>query len=62
MEIKKDLIKLREGGTYIAGSDDYLITEDMSLNDVIRWMVAQSDIVEIKCLIDMFEDKPADTQ
>ena len=41
-EIKKNLIKLEEGKTYTAGPDQYLITEEHTLSDVLRYLVGQA--------------------
>ena len=40
-EIKRELIKLSEGEIYTAGEEDYIITVDHTLMDVLRWTVAQ---------------------
>lgn len=38
-EVKKDLIKLPEGKPYIAGPDEYVITEAHTLSDILRFLV-----------------------
>jgi len=38
-EIKKDLIKLDEGKPYIAGADEYVITEAHTLSDILRFLI-----------------------
>lgn len=43
MEIKKELIKLEEGESYIPGPDSYVITEDHTLADILRFCVEQVD-------------------
>ena len=55
-EIKKPLIKLLDGSTYIAMDGDYVITEDHSVNDIIRFIYEQmgTDISELKYLVDNF--------
>ncbi len=46
-----DLTRLYAGENYIATGDCYLITEDNSLSDVIRWLLAHSDYDEIMDLL-----------
>lgn len=58
-EIKTDLIKLTEGKQYVAGPDQYLITENHTLSDIIRFLIDQSgedSWQEIHFLIDMEKD------
>lgn len=51
-EIKTPIIKLKEGQLYIAGSEDYLITEYHTVADIMRFVVSLSDIDDIQYLID----------
>jgi len=55
-EIKKKLIKLREGEVYTASGEDYVITEGHTISDIIRYLVScdsKSGIIE---LIDNIEE------
>lgn len=56
-ELKRDLTKLEEGKTHTAGADQYLITEDNSISDVLRFCVEQSgnDKSEVQYLLDTME-------
>jgi len=40
-EIKKDLLRLNEHHTYTPSGEVYVITEDHSINDVVRWVLRQ---------------------
>jgi len=57
-EIKKPLIQLGEGSTYTAQAGDYVITEDHSINDIIRFIYVQmgNDLSYLKYLVDNFEE------
>ena len=39
-EIKKDLIKLSENDTYKATGNDYVITEDHTHADILRFIIS----------------------
>jgi pyoverdine/dityrosine biosynthesis protein Dit1 len=56
-EIKKPLIKLVEGSVYTAGAEDYVITDDHTISDIIRFIYAEcgNDISELKYLVDNFD-------
>ena len=41
-EIIKEVNKLEEGSTHIAGCEDFLITEDHTINDVLRFLIKQA--------------------
>lgn len=41
-EIKTQLAELAEGTTHLCGPDEYLITEDHTLADVVRWLIEQT--------------------
>lgn len=54
MEIKTKIEQLEEGKTYTAGYEDYLITENHSLSDIMRWLVneiACGDIDELEFIL-----------
>ncbi len=53
MEIKTNLTKLSEGDKYIAGPDEYVITDDHSHADLLRFMIADIGIEDVQCLLDM---------
>ena len=38
-EIKKPVTKLMEGKIYMAAADDYLITEQHTIADIVRYLV-----------------------
>jgi hypothetical protein len=38
-EVKTDIIKLTEGEPHVASADDYLITENHTISDILRWLV-----------------------
>ena len=46
-EIKKELLHPKEGTNYIVGADDYIITKDHTLSDILRFLVKESDANEI---------------
>jgi len=52
-ELKKDLIKLVYGTARIAKGEEHVITEDHSINDVLRWVVEQlqGDKSEVEFLL-----------
>lgn len=52
MEIKTELIKLEEGSYWVEGEENYLITEEHTLTDIIRFAISQSSYDEIKYLVD----------
>lgn len=56
-EVKTDLIKLIEGETYTAEAEDYLIKDDHTLSDIIRFCIEQSDLEEVKYLIGMWGEQ-----
>jgi len=53
MEIKNELKKLNEGESHTSKGEEYVITENHSLNDVLRWLVDQSqgDKYEVTTLL-----------
>ncbi len=51
-EVKTSLFKLSEGETYTAEAEDYLITDNHTLSDIIRFCIEQSSPEEVKCLIE----------
>lgn len=51
-EIKTDLIMLRAGEVYIAGEDDYVITENHTHCDILRFIVADIGVEDVRCLLD----------
>lgn len=55
-EIKKKLIKLPEGSTYTSTGDDYVITEDHTISDVLRFILDQSSISEVKFIMSGIEE------
>ena len=57
MEIKKDLIKVEEGNEWLASANNYVITEEHSLSDVIRFAVSQCDYEEIKYIVDNLDEE-----
>lgn len=40
-EIKTEVKQLEEGKEYIAGCDEYLITENHNLSDILRFVISQ---------------------
>ena len=58
-EIKTDLIKLEEGQAYVAKVDDYVITDEHTLADIIRFMIAQADIDEVITLAQFIKKEKA---
>jgi hypothetical protein len=52
-EVKHPVTKLVEGQAYVAGPDDYLITERHTLYDILRFLIEQADVEEIQSLIDL---------
>ena len=57
MEIKTGLKKLNEGESHASKGGEYVITEDHSLNDVLRWLVDQSqgDKSEVTTLLALLD-------
>jgi DNA-directed RNA polymerase subunit L len=51
-ETKTPLIKISENQKYKAEGETYIITEDHSLADVVRWCIEQSDKEEVKYLVE----------
>ena len=41
-EIKTEIVKLQEGKQYTAGCDEFLITENHNLSDILRFVIAQA--------------------
>ena len=57
-EIIKPLIKLTEGIPYNpSSSEEYVITLDNSLSDILRFAIDQSDIEEIETLINVIKQE-----
>jgi hypothetical protein len=53
-EIRFPVTQLIEGDTYIAGPEEYLITERHTICDVLRFLIDKSGGVdELKFLIDL---------
>lgn len=59
-EIERPLIKLEEGSSYESEDDDfkadaasYVITDDHTLNDILRFLISESDKEEIETLLGM---------
>ena len=62
MEIKHKLLKIPPELSYfaddkrrIADGETFVITEDHSINDILRYLLTITDKEEIKCLLDMVE-------
>lgn len=55
MEIKKELIKLEEGDPYVAGPDEYVITEDHTISDILRFCISQTDKEEVTYLLETMD-------
>ena len=51
------LTALTEGVPYIPGSDEVVITDDHSLDDVLRFCVEQVDLEEVETLVRMMRDE-----
>jgi len=47
-----DLLTLHSGDNYYANDECYVITEDHSISDVVRWLISQCDAEEVKMLVD----------
>ena len=54
-EIKTDLIMLRTGEVYQAGDNDYVITDDHTHCDILRFVVADLGLDETKFLLETLE-------
>ena len=50
-EIKRELLHPKEGTNYIVGANDYIITKDHTLSDILRFLVKESDANEIASLL-----------
>lgn len=50
-EIRTPIIELEEGKTYTAKAGDFLITEKHSLSDVLRFLVDQVGVDDIRYLL-----------
>ena len=58
-EIIKEVKQLEEGGTHIAGCEDFLITEDHTINDVLRLLIKQAGGKEdLVYLLDEMKEVP----
>ena len=57
IEIKKELIELDCGVQYTPGESDYVITEDHSLADIIRFVVLMSggDTEDARYILDTID-------
>lgn len=54
-EVVYPLIRLEEGDEYVAtDSETFVITSEHTLSDVLRFLIEQSDIEEIKTIIDIW--------
>jgi len=52
-EIKRPVTKLVEGKMYIAGADDWLITEQHTIADIVRYLIdVAGGTEEIEYLLD----------
>lgn len=51
-EIKKELLLLIEGEKYTSTGEDYVITENHSIADVLRFLITQCDKSEILFILD----------
>ena len=54
-EIKKDLIHLSQGEMYKAGMDDYIITEDHTVSDIVRACIKWTSKEEVIYLVENSE-------
>lgn len=59
-EVRTPLPRLEEGSAYVAGPEEYLIQEHHTLADVLRWVIAQSDIDEAEALLGRIKDERLD--
>ena len=55
-EIKKKLIKLKEGDNYKATGEDYVITEDHTINDILRYLIYCDDKTGIMDSLERLDD------
>ena len=57
MEIKKPLIAMQSGQTHTAQGVEFVITEDNTFNDIMRWLVEQmdGDKSEVKNLLELLD-------
>ena len=55
-EIKTKLFKLNEGQSYIAGREDYVITEQHTLTDILRHLVMEGGKEELVYLLKHLEE------
>jgi len=51
-EIKTPITRLVPTQFYVAGAEDYLITERHTVGDIIRFAISQSDIQDCKYILD----------
>lgn len=50
-ELKLELIRLIEGQPYTPGPDEYVVTENHTLHDIIRFCIQQGDIQDVLELV-----------
>ena len=55
-EIKKDLIPLVEGEAYTPGAGEFVVTDDHSIADVVRFAVSCSDKEDVEFILDNMTD------
>jgi len=55
-EIKKDLVKLTEGEPYIPGPNEFVITDDHTISDVVRYAISCSGREEVETILAMMSD------
>jgi hypothetical protein len=54
-EVMTPLIPLTEGLPYTPGADEYVITERHTLNDILRHVVSESDLDEVRTFVALQE-------
>ena len=50
-ELKLELVRLIEGEFYLPGPDEYVITEDNTMHDILRFCIKQGDIQDVLELV-----------
>ena len=52
-EIKREVRQLKEGVPYTPGPDEYVITDEHSISDIVRFAASFSDMEEVLAIAQM---------
>lgn len=61
-EIIKDLVRLYKGDEHKATGEEYVIKEDHSIFDILRYLLTQCDTTELKFFVEHLDKQIAEEE